>query len=288
VELARTSRAPDGAVISYRIARAGTPRRLLLLLHGHASNLTRWSEFVRTTTLGDAWDLVRVDLRGFGDSVWRGRLDTAVWSDDLARVLAGEGYERAVLVGHCLGANIALAFAHRRPRATAGLVLVEPMLPEALTGTLRWARRLRPLFAAGASAALALNAVGLQRRRLLSLDLETLDRETRAAVAAAGGPRALKRHASPLLDLRTTGVAAYLQGLLAVSGPLPDLAAIDAPALALLSTGGLFGDADVTERRLARLPRCRVERIDALHWIPTERPEAMRRAIDAWCARLPA
>jgi pimeloyl-ACP methyl ester carboxylesterase len=54
--------------------------------------------------------------------------------------------------------------------------------------------------------------------------------------------------------------------------------------LALLSTGTAFTDPALTERRLAVMPRCRVVRLDAEHWIPTECPDAMRAAIEEWCA----
>jgi pimeloyl-ACP methyl ester carboxylesterase len=283
-DAARTLQVSDGAALAYRLWRPGAPRRVVVLLHGLASNATRWSELVAATSLRDSWDLLRPDLRGNGDSVWRGRLGMREWCADLAEILDAEGYARAVLVGHCLGANVAVEFAHRHPARTAGLVLVEPMPREALTGTLATIARFRPLFVPVVALLLTLNALGLHRRRLAPLDLAALDRETRAAMAAAGGADVLlKRYASVRLDLGTTATAAYLQMLLAVSGRLPDPATLAAPALALLSTGTAFTDPAITERWLARLPGCRVVRLDAQHWIPTERAEEMRRAIEEFC-----
>ncbi|OGK97751.1 MAG: hypothetical protein A2W08_04385 [Candidatus Rokubacteria bacterium RBG_16_73_20] len=286
-DTARTLEAPDGAPLAYRLWRPGAPRRVLVLLHGVASNLTRWSEFVATTALRDSWDLLRPDLRGNGGSLWRGRAGMTEWCADLAAILAAEGYPRAVVAGHCLGANVAVEFAVRHPAATEGLVLIEPMLRPALTGSMRRLARLRPLFVPLAALVRALGALGLHRRRLLPLDLEALDRTTRAALAAAGGgDDLLARYASPLLDLRTTPTAAYLQALIAVSGPLPDLARVRAPALVLLSSGSAFSDAALTERLLGRLAGARVVRLPASHWIPTEQPRAMRETIEAWCAGL--
>lgn len=210
------------------------------------------------------------------------------WCADLAEVMTAEGYPRAVLVGHCLGANIAVEFASRHADKTAGLVLIEPMARPALTGGLRTIAGLRPLFVPIIWSILALNALGLHRRRLATLDLQALDRETRAAMARAGTADALvKRYASPLLDVRETPSAVYLQMLTAVSSGLPDLATIRAPALALLSASTAFTDPVITERLLAALPGGRVVRLDAHHWIPTERPDEMRRAIEGWCAELP-
>jgi pimeloyl-ACP methyl ester carboxylesterase len=64
----------DGATISYRIVKGETPRRAMVLIHGMASNMTRWSEFVEQTGLRDSWDLLRLDLRGNGRSISRGRI----------------------------------------------------------------------------------------------------------------------------------------------------------------------------------------------------------------------
>jgi pimeloyl-ACP methyl ester carboxylesterase len=258
---------------------------MLVLLPGLASNLTRWSEFVATTSLRESWDIVRVDLRGNGLNLHRGRIDMARWCADLAALLDAEASPRAVLAGHCLGANVAIEFASRYPARAAGLVLIEPMLPEALRGHLRMIAHLRPLLRLAVPFALLLNALGLHRRWLPPLDLEALDRKTRAAMAAEHGRAVLvERYASPWLDLRTTPTTVYLQSLLALSGPLPDLTAIRVPVLALLSTGTTFTDPAITERRLAGLAQGRVVRLPAHHWIPTECPVAMREAIDEWCA----
>ncbi|HET7874288.1 MAG TPA: alpha/beta hydrolase [Methylomirabilota bacterium] len=260
---------------------------MLVLLHGVSSNLTRWSEFVAQTSLRGSWDLLRIDLRGNGRSAYRGRIGMVQWCSDLAAILAAEGYARAVVAGHCLGANIAIEFAARHPDKAAGLILIEPMFREALTGTMARIAAFRPLFVPVAGLIRGLNSLGVHRRRLMPLDLEALDRETRATIASAGHHEALvRRYASPLLDLRTTPSAAYLQALIAVTGRLPDLSKIRIPVLALLSTASTFSDPDITERGLAALEARRVERLPARHWIPTEQPEAMRRAIERWCGEL--
>jgi pimeloyl-ACP methyl ester carboxylesterase len=289
MERARTYLAPDGARIAYRLWRPGPPRRLLVLLHGLASNLTRWSEFVATTRLRDSWDLLRLDLRGHGESVHRGRIGMPEWCGDLVGILGAEGAPRAVLAGHCLGANVALHFAAAHPAAATGLVLIEPMFPEALAGPLRWAAALRPALVPVAALVRAANALGLRRRRLAPLDLERLDREARQAMALRGaGAFPEARYASPLEDLRSTASAAYLQDLLAVTAAMLPLVSIRAPALALLSTGGVLSDPEVTARLLGDLRGCEIMRLPARHWIPAERPVEMREAIERWCAGLEA
>ncbi len=275
--------AADGAVIAYRLRRRGAPGRTLVALHGLASNLSRWSEFFATTRLAGSWDLLAPDLRGHGDSLYRGRVGFDVWCADLEALLCAEGIGEAVLVGHCLGANLALWFAHHHRQRVAGLVLIEPMFREALAGELARAARLRPVLRFVVPLLRTVASLGLHRRRLERLDLEALDRETRALMARTGGDFPESRYASVREDLRSVPLSIYVQDLLAVTGPLPDLSAITVPVLALLSQGTSFTDPRVTAKRLSALRDCRIERLDARHWIPTERPEAMREAIEAWC-----
>ena len=276
----------DGAAIAYRLWKPGRPRRLLALLHGVSSNMTRWSEFVARTSLTESWDLLRLDLRGHGLSLHRGPIGMAKWCADLSAILDVEGYGRAVIAGHCLGAGIAAEFAIRRPGQTSGLILIEPVFRPSLVGGMLWLARLRKGWSLLARLTLAFNALGLHRRQLAPLDLEALDRETRALMAEAGSTEALARYASPLLDLRTTATAVYLQDVIALTGPMPELAAIRAPALALLTGGGGFTDPAVTARLMDQLANRRVVRLEARHWIPTEQPEAMREAIERWCLAL--
>ncbi len=279
----RTLRTRDGAELAYRLRRADAPRGTIVLIHGLASNLTRWSEFVTATRLAQSWNLLRVDLRGHGGSLYRGRVGMDVWCDDLAAILGAEGERRAVLAGHCLGANLALWFARRMPDATAGLVLIEPMFRVALKSTLARVARLRPILVPAALALRALAALGMHRRQIEALDLAELDRAARDAMARAGGAFPEERYSSSWEDLKSLPLSIYVQDLLAVTAPLPDLAQIRSPALAMLSSGAALSDPDATAACLHALPRCAIERLAAQHWIPTEQPEAMRRLIENWC-----
>jgi len=254
--------------------------RTLVLLHGVASNSTRWSEFAAQTSLRGTWKLLTPDLRGNGAAVLpRRRVGMGEWCSDIAAMLDAERCEQAVVGGHCLGANIALHFAARFPGRVAGLVLVEPMPREALAGRMRYLALLRPLVLAAAGVIGALNGAGLYRRRLLPLDLEALDRATRK------GDAQLSSYASPLFDLKTTPSAAFLRMLAAMVEPWPDLSSIRVPALAFVSARTTFADPALTRRALAALADCEVVELDAEHWIPTEQPGAMREAIDGWIVK---
>jgi len=279
----------DGATLAYRRWRAPAVAPALpplVLLHGAASNLTRWSEFVEQTCLRATRDILRLDLRGHGQSLYRGRIGLEIWCDDIAAILEQEGYTHAILIGHCLGANIAATFAARYPAMTAGIVLVEPMLRDALTGQLHTLHPYLPLLKLAAFLLLIANRLGLYRRRLEILDLRELDREFRTRLAEPGGGEALvKRYASPLHDLKIMPSANFLQDLIEVERPLP-LERIHAPFLALLSTGRTFANPDITHTLLTRLPQGEIRMLEAKHWIPTEQPQAMREQIETWCANI--
>jgi pimeloyl-ACP methyl ester carboxylesterase len=285
IDEVRNRMARDGVTLAYRAVRPEGARRALVLLHGAASNHTRWWDFIGRTRLARDWILIAPDLRGHAGSVYRGRVDMRRWGEDLEAILDAEGIARAVVGGHCLGANLALWFARQAPRRTAGLVLIEPMFRTALRGRLALAARLRPLLVPLAAAARALARAGLYRRRLEPLDLERLDRAARAT-AAAGGRFPVERYGDLFQDLRTTPAATYVQDLLEVTGPLPDLRLIAVPALALVSSGRAVSDPGLTEHLLSALLLCEIVRIDAHHWIPAEKPDAMREAIDRWCESL--
>lgn len=115
----------DGKLATYRLGAApdaGAP--LVLAIHGITSTSRTWLATARA--LGDRATLVAVDLRGRGRSV---ELPPVVGLDahvhDMVAVLDAVGLERAVVVGHSLGAYIAARLAVAHPERVARLVLVD-------------------------------------------------------------------------------------------------------------------------------------------------------------------
>jgi pimeloyl-ACP methyl ester carboxylesterase len=248
--------------------------KTIVFLHGLASNGTRWWDFVARTHLKD-WRILRPNLRGAAGASDRGRLGMDEWCAQLAVLLDAP----AVIAGHCLGANIALNFAARRPGLVAGLVLIEPMPPRALTGKLGFLRHFRFVPIALAGLLRVANALGIYRRHIEPMDLEAMDKAQRA------GTLDLAKYASPFADLRSMPTAMYLQALAAVGAPLPDLSRIACPVLVLMSKNTGMTDLARAKAELAPLPAAEFVQLDAEHWIPTEQPEAMARAIEDWIFR---
>ncbi len=280
--------APDGASIFYRHWRPAHPRGALVLLHGVSSNSTRWWEFVADTSLKDDWSLIRMDRRGQGLSVWRKPAGMAEWCDDIAGILRSEGFERGVVGGHCLGANIGVEFGARHPAMAQGLLLIEPMPRDSLMGSMRRTADARALLHVLSGAARLCNGLGIHRRALMTLDLERLDHATRAAMAQGEtGDTAFALYASPFLDLKTTSIGSYARDLLAVTARMPPFDSIAAPVLAMISRHSTFTDPPRTRRALERFPNVTIVELDACHWIPTEQPREMREAIESWINGIP-
>jgi len=278
--------ATDGASLRYGIWRAPASNTAVLLLHGMASNMTRWSEFVRQTNLGVDFNVIRMDLRGHAGSVYRGRIDLQRWTADMIELMHKEGVDQVVLVGHCLGANLAVHFSAAHPQITSGVVLIEPIVKQALVGVLARAARYRPLLVALVPLLRATAKLGLYRRTLAPLDLEQLDQQTREAMAENEGEFPQNRYGSVREDLRQIPLVVYLQDLLAVTAPMPEQGLGNTPALAMLATESTFTDRQQTLVWLGEQHNCKIESVPAAHWIPTEQPALMRELIEDWCRTL--
>ncbi|MHB8624264.1 MAG: alpha/beta fold hydrolase [Sulfuricaulis sp.] len=289
METLRTLRTADQATLSYRLFRGTAgPRRLIVLLHGVASNMSRWSEFVEQTTLKKNWDILQLDLRGHGQSFTRRVLGLDIWCRDLREILDAEGYEQALVIGHSLGAQVAVQFAADYPTRVRGLVLIDPVEHQALRGALRRMDRMRGAVHLLVSLIRLLNALGLRRRHISARNLRLLDEKTRADLLEKGKQQQMiKLYSSPWEDLKYFPAASLLQELLEISRPLPAPSLIKKPILVLLSSGITYTDPVVTHKILTENPQLEIVTIDAYHWPLTEKPVQVRAAIERWCDHFP-
>jgi pimeloyl-ACP methyl ester carboxylesterase len=283
-------RAPDGVEIAARLRRGPQPAVAppVLLLHGLASNASRWAEFAAASRLPARHDLMRVDLRGHGASPTLGPIGLERWGADLLAALDALRAPTGILVGHSLGAQVAMHVAAATPRRVAAVVLIDPVFRQALRGGNRRRAQAGPLFAAAAAAVRVGYRLGLRRRHVPPLDLVAMDREARRALA--GGPKAeaafIRHYSSARADLRGFRTAHYLQEMAEMARPAPDPASLGMPVLVLLSTGATFARLEDSRAIAARFPRGTVETVDCHHWPLTERPEAVRERIEAWISAL--
>ncbi len=113
----------DGSRLNLVRWGAGLPT--YVLIHGLGDAACVWRHFAESSARRGA--SIAVDLRGHGDSPWSASAEYTVakFAADVIGVLDTINIERAVLVGHSLGAQVAIHAAASRPGRVRGLVLVE-------------------------------------------------------------------------------------------------------------------------------------------------------------------
>lgn len=273
-----------GYKLGYKIIAHDKHLPVIVLVHGLASNHTRWSEFITNTTLLDHFNIIRVDIMGHGLSLQRRRVTRQDWCDDIAVVLKQEGFSKAIIIGHSLGAQVAIQFAHSYPSLCIGTILIDVTFPQLLHGTLSWVKKLKYVVWSIMWLAFGVNKLGIRRKNFKLQDLYELDKQTRIKLAANQSIASL--YINPLADLRHIPLALYLQDMFELVRPLPSLEAVTAKVLAIVSSGTQLIDRKKTLQQIQRFSNGEVKSIEADHWPLTENPEQTRKLIEKWCEQL--
>lgn len=115
----------DGLSLAVREWPGGGRARVpIVCVHGLTANQACWQSVA--DGLSPEYRVIAYDLRGRGDSDKPGTgYNLAAHCRDLERLLDHYGCEKAVIVGHSLGAHIGLRFAVTAPRRVSKLVLVD-------------------------------------------------------------------------------------------------------------------------------------------------------------------
>lgn len=106
-------------MLTYDERGAGTP---VVFLHGLGSNRRRWDPIIEQLPV--SWRCVAVDLPGHGESPAEG-CDTASALGAVHELVVGLGIERPIVVGHSLGAVVALLYAVVHP--ARAIMAVDPV-----------------------------------------------------------------------------------------------------------------------------------------------------------------
>jgi pimeloyl-ACP methyl ester carboxylesterase len=116
----------DGAVLHYEQIGEGPD---LVLIHGIGGNLATW-HFKIVPSLWDRFRTLTYDIRGHGYS---SMTETGYTPTDMARdlkeLMDHVGVEKADVVGHSYGADVALYFAFLYPERVRRLVVIEATVP---------------------------------------------------------------------------------------------------------------------------------------------------------------
>jgi pimeloyl-ACP methyl ester carboxylesterase len=115
----------------------GAHAQSLVFLHGSGGNSGAWSE--QYSVLHKSFNIAAVDLPGHGKSEGSGEKDIFAYVLRLKEILEVLKLKRPVLVGHSLGAAIALGFAVKYPQDLSAVVavgggLIMPVNPDILEG----------------------------------------------------------------------------------------------------------------------------------------------------------
>lgn len=272
--------------LSYWLNRADNANNTLIMLHGVASNHTRWSEFIEQTSLKNSWNLLSIDLRGHGESMYRGIINRQIWVKDLKAIIEHEQLRPVVLLGHSLGAEIALDYINTYSDDVYGLIMIDPVFPVTLQGSLAWVKRYKYIVRFFTRVIQFFNLLGIHRRHLSKRDLQVLDNKTRKTLNENPDMNISDLYMNPFADLSYIPVANYLQDQFEVVRPLPSLEDIKQPTLVILSSGSSVSDRSGNENEIKRIRNSEIVLVECNHWPLTEQPEVVREIIDEWCRRI--
>ncbi|MBD3670680.1 MAG: alpha/beta hydrolase [Gammaproteobacteria bacterium] len=273
----------DGVKIGYRGPQQVDPERpSVLLIHGLASNLTRWSEFVEHTRLHQGYNIFRIDLRGRQRSIHHGIITRKKWVADIIELMDREAVTRFIFIGHSLGAQVAQAFACKHPQRTQGLVFIDPVYADNLHGALATVKRFKWLGWLVLWVILFFTKLGLHRKTYTVRDMHQLDLKTRATLEANPDLTIADLYMSPKADLEYIPISSYLQDLLSVTQSTCPARNIQAPVRVLLSAGASVSSYDKNLAIIHSYPDNGTTEIEADHWLLTERPHEAREALEAF------
>ncbi len=260
----------DGAEIHVETEGEGLP---VVLVHGLGLQGSLWDPVCEA--LDPGYRLVRIDLRGspLGRELERSDLSLGRWAADLGAVVKALELDRPVIVGHSLGAAVALRFALDRPHDLRALVLI---------GAEADLSNLAPRMLASAE-------------RIESSSLEAwiedawVKKPPFSEQSLQRNPEILGRYRQLLLENDADDYVRQCRAIATAESLSDRLAEVSPPTLVII---GGSDDRTLPEhgRELARrVPGARlVELPDVGHTIPFEAPEATAEAIEKFIAEVDA
>ena len=260
----------DSVEVACEISGHGSPA--IVLLHGLGASTRLWRDV--QARLGDGNQVLSLDLRGAGRTrqLEDRALSLETWADDLRGTLEALDIERPVLVGHSLGAGVALKYALGFPDHVAGLVLmgVDPDLSN-----------LAPRMLAAAEL--------IERVGLATWVADHWSKNTPfAAATLARSPEIVDRYSSMLLSNDEPSYVRTCRAIAASESLAGRVGEITLPTLVIL---GAEDDRTLPEhgRSLARrLAGARVVELPGVgHTMPFEAPDEVAAALAEFVAGLP-
>ena len=245
---------------------------IIVLLHGGGANVHWWDH------LAPGWAgshrIVALDFRGHGDSDHPEEREVGAFNVDLDALVAHLGTERVVLVGHSMGAHVALDHASRYP-ATRGVVLIDPSRVGG-GGTKRSRRRARLALAFKRSYPSRDEAI---RRFQFLPPSEPAAESLRAAIAADSVREEADGRFGYKFDPRWFSLPPR---------PAPDLGAVEAPVVVVRGAESALLSDEGAADLAASLRDGRVEVVSgAGHHVLLDAPAALSGVVSEFVRALP-
>lgn len=260
----------DSVEIHAEVIGEGAP---IVLIHGLGLSSALWNRM--RSSFGPAYQLVVFDLRGAGATreLRREELTLGRWADDLGALLGALGISRPVLLGHSLGASVALKYALERPDDVSALVLIgaDPTLSNL-------APRMQ-------TAVERIEGIGLEAW----VDEYWSQNPPFSAASLTRDPSMLEEYRTLVLENDAAGYVRQCRAIASAEDLADRLAQVSQPALVLV---GGSDDRTLPEhgRRLASdLGDARViELPDVGHTLPLEAPEETATAVRTFLEEIDA
>jgi len=251
---------------------AGEP---VVLLHGFPTSSHLWSQL--TPLLPPGHRIVVLDLLGFGRSDPAGDNDMGVCAHArrVLELLDVLGIEQATIVGHDMGAAIALETALTARTRVSRLCLVNPMTAGAASGVAAdTAVRLASLLGHASPSIITSSLRSRLRRGYVSPERgsHSIDQYLRP-FSSSVGQRSLMSHLSAQRDPRT-------------SEPTTEPDQISVPTAIICGADDPFRSSSMAGRLQQQIPGATMEVIPgARHFVPEEDPQVVARVISALVSR---
>lgn len=247
-------------------ARGSAP---IVLLHGGGANAHWWNHLA--SPLSASRPVYALDFRGHGDSEYPASRHVGAFNDDLEDLVAWVAREDVILIGHSLGAAVALDHASRFP-STRALVLVD------------LARGGKP--ETGRRARLALSLRRTYRSRQDAIDRFRFLPESShvsEALRAAIGARSVREESDGRFGYK------FDPGWFSLpSRPRPDLQQVRCPTLLVRGSESTLLTPSAAEAFVAEVPSTRFLEIpDSGHHVLVDQPDRLLAAIGDFLARVP-
>ncbi len=245
--------------------RAGSP---IVLLHGGGANAHWWDHLAGR--LAECHPVYALDFRGHGDSQYPESRRVGAFDDDLEGMAAWLAREDLILIGHSLGAAVALEHASRHD-ATRAIALVDLARggPAATGRRARLALSLRRTYRTRAEA--------IERFRFLPESSHASE-----ALRAAIGAHSVREEPDGRFGYKFDPAWFALP-----SRPRPDLGLVRCPTLLVRGSESTLLTPEAARSFVAEVANARfVEIPDAGHHVPVDRPEQLLDCLEDFLAGL--